>query len=72
MARRPIYEIKVERYPCGCCGAPVGVKFAFGPDGEYLGIMSDPSMDLIADTVFHSQCWEKFCDEQFDFDVKVK
>ena len=45
--------MKTEKYVCPKCKKPVHVQI----DPTSGGVISSPDYDLIADWVFHSQCW---------------
>lgn len=44
-----------ESSPCPRCGLPVAWKWALGPRG---GFMAEPHNVLVADIVFHAECWD--------------
>jgi hypothetical protein len=52
----PIDEVEVLVIPCPACGHSVYVNW-------YKGVVSDPSYVLIADWVYHSDCWDKQVEE---------
>jgi hypothetical protein len=44
-----------EATPCPRCGRPVAWKWATDPHG---GFLSEPHNVLVADCVFHAECWD--------------
>jgi hypothetical protein len=44
-----------ESSTCPRCGKPVAWKWATGPRG---GFVSEPHNALIADCVYHAECWD--------------
>ena len=61
----------IEKVPfdCGICKQPVITKWNV-PDG---GLMSDPSYQLVGDVIFHTECWDKYCeDHKIDFYVSER
>lgn len=56
-------HIEEERTNCPYCGYPVYSHWAIGANGEQLGMISEPQVDLIADWVYHSECWDKLVEE---------
>lgn len=54
MAEKPDFEI--ETYPCTACGCPVATKWA----ADNTGMLPDREVTLVADSVFHSVCWDAF------------
>lgn len=45
-------------FPCAFCRKPVTTIWDDNDDGTTNGMMRDPLVVLVADWVFHSQCWD--------------
>jgi len=45
-----------EQIPCAECGEPIEVHF-------HNGVIPQPNYLLVADWIFHTECWNKKVDE---------
>ncbi len=58
-----ITRIEVDLTPCPYCQKDVRSYWVVGENGEQLGMMSVPGVELIASWIYHSECWDKMVEE---------
>jgi hypothetical protein len=57
-------EVELETYTCSYCRKDVVTRWAFRKsDGACLGLIRDPKYTLVADWIYHSECWDKMFEE---------
>lgn len=55
-------ETRIEFFPCGRCRTPVAMEWSYR-EGKCLGYNSSRYYVVIADGVFHSDCWDTIVKE---------
>ena len=50
---------EIEKISCAGCGREIEVEFCDN------AVVSSPNYCLIADTIWHSLCWDKQCNDYF-------